>query len=651
MSYYSAVPETFPSTAEPSALAPAPPVRRPFWRRLDVLGAAIALAVLIAFALTVDAVNNGYGLKSDEATYTAAAFSIAYDHDLVFERKDLQRYWAIYTCGPDGIFLQKPRGFYRLSARFPFVRFVTWNDPPGDRLYFGKAFIYPLLAAPLVWLFGLNGMLVFNILLLAGAVWCGYVFLVARSATKPAAMAYTLAFVGISIVPVYVVWYMPEVFNLALLFYAYFFWLYKEVAAAPVDPPANRAGAAFTRFLYGPGSDLAAALLLGVLVFSKPLYILLPAPLFAWLVLKGRFKRAAMAVVVFGVVAGSLFAANAAVSGEVSYQGGNRKQFYPNRMVFQNPESTFESVGFSNATNKLHPAIFDSRAFVYRLCLNTGYFLFGRHSGLMPYFFPGFLALLLWVARWKWIRGWQVLTFLAVLGSVAVTLVILPYTWAGGGGPPGNRYFMGIYPALFFLLPPVESLLVPLVAWVGGAVFTAQLVLNPYFTARFFYWNVDHGAVRALPIELTMVNDLPIMLDVSRAPIKYEGDPQLLLYLLDRNAFAPEPAGLWVKGGRRADIVVRTTRPLTEMRVNVSSPIANRVRLSFDGRSTSVELKAGQPVDVVIPTGEGVYADNGYSYVLSVTPAEGVVPLLEERGSKDKRFLGALLQLKGTLRP
>lgn len=647
MSYYSAVNETVPATAESPVLVPP---TRSIWRRADVLGPAIVLAVLLAFALTVDAVNNGYGLKGDEATYTAAAFSVAYDHDLVFERKDLERYWSIYTCGPDGIFLQKARGFYRLSAHAPFVRFVSYNDPPGDRLYFGKAFIYPLLGAPLVWLFGLNGLLVFNVLLVAGAACCGYFFLYARSGSKPASMVFTLAFLGISIVPVYIVWFTPEIFNLALLFYAYFLWLYKEVSAPDQSMAPTRARAWLNRFLYGAGSDIAAVILLGMLAFSKPLYILLPAPVFAWLLWKRRTKRLAAALTVFAVVTGGLFAANAVISGEWNYQGGNRRQFYPHNMVFKNPQATFEG-GFSNATNQLHSAVFDPRAFAYRFCLNSGYFLFGRHFGLMPYFFPGFVAMFLWLARWKWIRGWQLLVLLGSIGTAALMLVVLPYTWSGGGGPPGNRYLMGVYPALFFLMPPMESLVIPALVWAGGAIFTAQLVLNPYYTAKYPYWNVEHGAVRALPIELTMVNDLPIMLDlVTRPPIRYEGDRQLLLYLLDRNAYPPEPAGLWVKGGRRADIVVRTTQPLKEMRITVSSPVANHAWLSFDGRSASVDLQPSKPMEVVIPSGGGVYADNGYGYVLSVRTSQGFVPLLVDSASRDRRLLGALLQLKSVIR-
>ena len=145
--------------------------------------------------------------------------------------------------------------------------------------------------------------------------------------------------------------------------------------------------------------------------------------------------------------------------------------------------------------------------------------------------------------RWREIRLWQVLVFGAAFASEAVIVGWMPYTWSGGGGPPGNRYFLGVYPALFFLMPPLQSLLVPVLAWAGGALFTAQLVLNPYFTKGFPYRNLDHGALRLLPVELTMVSDLPVMLDVSRAPVLYQtpGDPSapaLELYLLDENVYA-----------------------------------------------------------------------------------------------------------------
>ena len=42
-------------------------------------------------------------------------------------------------------------------------------------------------------------------------------------------------------------------------------------------------------------------------------------------------------------------------------------------------------------------------------------------------------------------------------------LLVWPFTWNGAGGPTGNRYLLGIYPALLFLMPPGN------IAWAGIA--------------------------------------------------------------------------------------------------------------------------------------------------------------------------------------
>ena len=634
-----------------------------FWLRYDVLLAGILFVVLLSAALTVDVVWDGYGIKGDEATYTAMAMSVAYDGDLAFERKDLERYWSVYTSGPDGIFLKRGKlARLKLASSWPFVRFMRWGEAPLDRLYFGKAYIYPVLAAPLVWLLGMNGMLVFHLLLLTGVAWFGYRFTAARS-PKPVALGFALAFLGASIVPVYGVWLTPEIFNLSFVFYAYFLWLYKEVA--PAAPSAGWLG----RFARGRGSDVFAAMLLGCVTFSKPLYVLLVGPIILWQLRREaaaaswvagwrrRLGRAALLSVVFAAVTGGLFAINAIVSGEFNYQGSDFPDGPVNRKVFygvfphQNPDATFETVGLAMTTSQLEKKdVLDKQELGLRYALNLGYFFFGRHSGLMPYFFPGLVALGLWWWRRREIRAWHVLALAAVVGTVIVTLAILPYTWAGGGGPPGNRYFMAVYPVLFFLLPPVRSILVPLAAWAGGALFTAQLVLNPYHTARFPYLNLDHGAVRALPVELTMVNDLPIRLDrTDRANIKYGSNPQLLLHLLDKNAYPPEPAGLWIAWKRRADVVVRSEERLSSMRLQLSTVVPNRVWVSFGGQKTTVEIQPEKPVNVVFSEPEAVYSMGGYGYILSVKPENGVVPKNIDPATADKRLLGVLVKMQGKI--
>ena len=183
-----------------------------------------------ALALSVDVPRTSYGLKSDEATYVAAALSAAYDRDLAFDRHDLERFAGLYHSGPDGIFLKRGKQLrIRVRAPFPFVHLVKQEDPDENRLYFGKALAYPLFAAPFVRYFGLNGLLLFHVVLLAVAAVVAYVFLVAQSPPVSAA-AFVTAFFGASVLPVYGVFLMPEIFNFTLVFVAYFLWLYKEIA-------------------------------------------------------------------------------------------------------------------------------------------------------------------------------------------------------------------------------------------------------------------------------------------------------------------------------------------------------------------------------------------------------------------------------------
>src|SRR5262245_39690460 len=231
-----------------------------------ILTGAVLLVVALAAAVSVDVVQTTYDIKGDEATYVAMTLSAAYDGDLMYQRRDLERFWGIYKRGPDGIFLKKGKNFrIRFRSGPPFLR--VYNDteePRTDRLYFAKAMVHAIVAAPFVRLFGMNGLLVLNVLLLAIACVCGYVFL---SATSPpvAALVFVLGFFGASVVPIYAVFLTPEMFNLALVVVAYFLWLFKEVR---LD------SGTFAR----PWTDWTAAVLLGVAAYMKPTNAPLIAP-------------------------------------------------------------------------------------------------------------------------------------------------------------------------------------------------------------------------------------------------------------------------------------------------------------------------------------------------------------------------------------
>ena len=85
----------------------------------------VVFAVAASYAISVDVPRTGYGVKSDEATYVATALSAAYDGNLSFERRDLERFESLYQSGPEGIFLKRGKQLrIHPSLVFPFVRTV-----------------------------------------------------------------------------------------------------------------------------------------------------------------------------------------------------------------------------------------------------------------------------------------------------------------------------------------------------------------------------------------------------------------------------------------------------------------------------------------------------------------------------------------------
>ena len=123
------------------------------WR----LGASTTAAIgvlLVTWAISLDVVKaSGGGFFGDAATYYTLGHSLASDFDFAYQRDDLVRVWEEFPTGPEGLFLKRGR---------------------DSQLFFAKAYIYPLLAAPFIWLFGTNGFLVLHALLMTACFLCAY---------------------------------------------------------------------------------------------------------------------------------------------------------------------------------------------------------------------------------------------------------------------------------------------------------------------------------------------------------------------------------------------------------------------------------------------------------------------------------------------
>ena len=608
-------------------------------------GAILALLLLCLYgglAISVDFPRAALGFQSDEATYYMMGYSLALDGDLTYRREDLMRVWREFPTGPSGVFLKKGRdivdwGFMR---RPPFVWTTSVPDSDPSRFYFGKSFIYSVFAAPFVRLFGTNGFLVLHALLLGLVAWCSYVFLHARMSAASAVIL-AGAFLFTSVVPVYFVWITPELFIFSLGLLAYFCWLYKEVAA-PEQAPAGM------RWLFDSGSDLGASLLLGIVTFSKVTNALLFPPIVLWQLWRRQWRRAALSTIVFVLVAGGLFAINTAISGEWNYQGGADRSTFYHEYPLQTPGSTF-AVGTEKERNEsLTEIIFDRRVFATNLLHNLGYFFVGRYSGLLPYFFPGLFALASFAVGFRRRPAWQYIVVAAVVAQMLTFIIATPYTWHGGGGSVGNRYFMSAYGLLLFVMPVLPRLWMTALPWMAGAIFTAPLVLNPFHASFYPGSYARSGPLRWLPVELTLVYDWPINTDTSRVRLWFGDHPGgkdlgFQIYFFDDNAYLPEgDKTFWTKGESTAQFLIKTDRQMSQAVLTLTAgPVPTDVVVTLGRRTQRLSLKAGEQQRVVFRLEPGfLYQGTWPVWTASVSTGRGFVPSFFEADSPDVRFLG-----------
>ncbi|MFB3853693.1 MAG: hypothetical protein ACE148_07700 [Vicinamibacterales bacterium] len=601
--------------------------------RPGLLTSALVFCLLGGLALSVNYPRAAGGFISDEATYYVMAHSLAEDGDLTYRREDLARVWREFSSGPTGIFLKRGNTVdLEVNGAPPFVHLRQAPDPDKTRLYFGKSFAYPLLAAPWVAALGSNGFLFFHAFLLALVVLAGYLFVHARSSAVVALLLST-SFVFASVASAYLVWTTPEVFNFAAVFLAFFCWLFREVAERQSAPR-------WTGWLFGPRADVAAALLLALAAFSKPPNALLFGPILFWLIYRRRWRAAFLSTAVVGALIVGLFAANVAITGDWNFQGGERRTFYTAFPYL--PGGADFDVGMDRATNRvMTEVIFDPDVFWTVFLHNLGYFFVGRHSGLVPYFFPAVYALLAFAfARRGDRRLWQCLVLAVSLLEIVVLIVWIPYDYFGGGGVLGNRYFMNWYGAFFFLLPPVRSVAAAAVPWVVGAFFTAEITLNPFYSAFNPAEHAADGPFRLLPVELTLINNLPVTTNENRVRVPFGKEHPFQVYFLDSNAFQPEEGSFWVRGESTAECLVRSAPGLHRLTLTLlNGDLPNRVTVKAGGHTRSIEMEPRGVTYLSVPLDDGFPYQGTRVWTLSVTSRSGFVPMFT-RGGVDFRYLG-----------
>src|SRR5215213_6274705 len=490
---------------------------------------ALLLAATLVGAATLDR-RSWPELMGDEATYLMQAQSLAWDFDLRYSRADYDRFVAQWGRKPDGLILQSGEG--------------------GSALLYSKPISYSLYIAPFVRLSPVRGAGIANALLLALA---GIV--AARTLSRrigPSAPLWVAAFLFASVTFAYVFWVHSDLFLLCLVALAF------SLAYGGLPEEAEARGRGALRWA-------AVGVLLGLVVMSRPFYAPLLLP--AFLAVPARERRVGIAALAAGA---GVIALSATLFNLVereswsSYSSTQRRSFYSYTGF---PEVDLPPDGFQKelAARGTHSWTFRVNSDAKQASWNSLYFLAGRHVGVLPYFLPlalGLLAFRRGEGRWA-------LAF-AVAASMALFLTMRPFNFYGGGGAIADRYFLPLYPALWFLAARPSRAAWPLLA----AALAAPFLLPLWSAPRAFpidpaggYRYVSDFARRWLPYETTQSHLKP----AGREDLVHNN----LWVKLLANTLRPEEDGarLVLAAGREGQILLGSPTPLEGVKVEATGPL------------------------------------------------------------------------------
>lgn len=452
--------------------------------------AVLVLLLLATFlgALTFRRSAEGWpGTVGDEATYAMQAASLAWDLDLAYTRADYDRYVEHWGANPDGLILQSRDG--------------------GERLVYGKPPLYALAVAPFVRIAPVRGAGVANALFLALAAVLAASTLERR--LGDGAPLWVAVFVFGSVAFVYVFWVHADAFLMACVA-AGFALAYRGVEA-PDDAPPELWGGDLAedpawRFV---GRWILVGALVGVPAAFRPLYLPLLLPV-ALAVPRER-RRSGLLALAAGALGLILLSGVVqwGAGGTWSAYMGERRGFYDHTGY---PEVDFPPSQWSASLEEwgnrswIHSETFDFLLDPWLLGWDAVYFFVGENVGILPYFLPLLLALLAFQRGSG--RGWIPV---AVLVASAAFVVVMPFNFFGGTGAVGNRYFLPLYPALWFLAARplrtgwLQTMVLPMTVLAAGC-FLAPVLFAP----RAFpvaedgrYHHPTELARRVLPYETT----------------------------------------------------------------------------------------------------------------------------------------------------
>jgi hypothetical protein len=152
---------------------------------------------------------------------------------------------------------------------------------------------------------------------------------------------------------------------------------------------------------------------------------------------------------------------------------------------------------------------------------------------------------------------------------------------------------------------------------------------------------------------MTQVNNFPTNTnpDAFRVHIWPEKpQPQReFIHFLDDNFYKKlEPTGIWTRGDKTCELILKTYYPLREIGVRLlNNPRANNgISVRVEGKTRKIVLQPRQRGTLRFSVGNGFRVESRYHYRIKIRAEKGSIPYYEDPSSLERRYLGVFFELE-----